>query len=95
MEYIRRIFVIFFLYSLFFSPLLAQEPVTFSGRVTDPAGSPLPFASVSINSAEYGTVTDREGRFSIRLPQGDYEVRVSYLGHKTRSDEIDLTQDFE
>ena len=95
MEYIRRIFVIFFLYSLFFSPLLAQEPVTFSGLVTDPSGSPLPFASVSINSAEYGTVTDREGRFSIRLPQGDYEVRVSYLGHKTRSDEIDLTQDFD
>src|SRR5690606_12913925 len=65
-----------------------------SGKVNDAeTGSPVDFASVAlINKADgktiRGTKTDLEGNFSIEnIPNGSYEVRISFIGYKPFSRE--------
>lgn len=93
-QLIRVLFAISSL-SLLVFPLNAQQTANFSGKVIDPSGSPLPFASISINSAQYGTVSDRQGMFQLKLPKGTYDVRVSYLGHRAVTDRIGLEEDLD
>jgi len=42
-----------------------------SGRVTDQAGQPVPFATVRVKGAKGGTAADVDGNFSIRARSGD------------------------
>jgi hypothetical protein len=64
----------------------AQESDVITGRVTDPAGQPVPGARVVGTSAETGvsrsTLTDANGRFMLlfRDAGGRFELRVSFLG---------------
>lgn len=74
------------------SSLWAQR-FSLSGKVTDPAGTALPFASVSVDQARYGTITDDSGRFVLSLPRGTHQVRVSYLGHQSSEEQIYLQAD--
>ena len=90
-----RLFTFVFYAVLFHSFLQAQQTASFSGRITDPSGAPLPYASVSVNEAQYGTVTNLQGEFLLNLPLGTYEVRISYLGHQAVTDRINLTTDQE
>jgi hypothetical protein len=65
---------------------LAQESDVVTGRVTDPAGQPVPGARVVGTSAETGvtrsTITDANGRFMLLFRDGGgrFELRVSFLG---------------
>ncbi len=56
-----------------------------SGRVVDEEGQPLPGVSVLLGgSSNTGTITDAEGRFSLRVPDDTKQrLRLSYLGFKT------------
>lgn len=51
-----------------------------SGTVVDAAGEPVIGANVVENGTANGTVTDEEGRFSLRLPSGGV-LRISYIGY--------------
>jgi hypothetical protein len=68
--------------------LVAQESPgltragTIAGRVVDSAGNVLPSAKVSIEPRGVRLNTDREGRFAVNVPPGEYRVSVSYLGFK-------------
>ena len=95
MEHLIRGLLHFPLLLMFSLGLHAQEMAMFSGKVLDPNGSPLPFASVSVNDAQYGTVTDRTGNFRLRLPIASYEIRVSYLGHRAVTDRVNLNANLE
>ncbi|MCY7350679.1 MAG: TonB-dependent receptor plug domain-containing protein, partial [Cytophagaceae bacterium] len=56
-----------------------------SGRVTDEAGAGIPGATVRLKaSATVGTSTDREGRFSLSLPDGTGTLVVSSVGYATQ-----------
>jgi TonB-linked SusC/RagA family outer membrane protein len=59
----------------------AQSRVV-SGRVTDNAGRPVPFATVLIKGGNTGVQTDVNGEFSIRVNSGDVLVisQTSYDG---------------
>lgn len=66
-------------------PLVMQaQNKTFSGRVTDVSGNPLPGASVSIQKAKQGTVTNMEGRFEINAPEGA-TLLINFTGFKSRN----------
>jgi hypothetical protein len=69
---------------------------TLSGRVNDAStGEILDFATVSITGqTTQATHSDSEGRWSVRLPAGRYIVTGSYVGYKTVSDTITLSQDY-
>jgi iron complex outermembrane receptor protein len=70
---------------LYLASLTVWAQNSLIGRVVDDKNNlPLVGASVWIETANRGTVTDENGQFTInRLPQGNLEIRVSYLGYET------------
>ncbi len=54
----------------------------FKGKVLDPAGEPLPFATLH-GSRNVGTVADANGNFSLRAPDSVLDVSVVALGYAT------------
>ncbi|MDR1652741.1 MAG: carboxypeptidase-like regulatory domain-containing protein, partial [Prevotellaceae bacterium] len=63
---------------------------TYSGKIIDGATSaPVEFASVALlqradSALVAGAVTDSLGRFLIAAKEGDYLLKVSFLGYKTQ-----------
>lgn len=72
-------------------PLQAQE--TIQGHVVDEAtGEGIGFASVQYKGLNLVTITDPQGRFTIRLLKGK-RLTISVLGYKSRT--IDISDDSE
>ena len=70
--------------------VFAQNGATVSGRIFDgETNQPLPFASVTINSAENssiisGTISNENGRFThAGIPKGQFVVQCSFVGYQT------------
>lgn len=70
---------------LYLASLTAWAQNSLSGKVVDAQSSlPLVGASVWTETANRGTVTDANGLFTLsRLPNGNVEIRISYLGYET------------
>lgn len=65
-------------------PAAAQQRIT--GVVRDAeSGEPLQFANIWIKDSQKGTTSDRDGRFTILLDPGTYDVVVSYIGYDSES----------
>ena len=65
---------------------------TLSGYITDAAtGETLIGATVWAESLSQGVATNVFGFYTLTLPAGTYEVRVSYLGYTPQRFEADLT----
>ncbi len=60
----------------------AQEK-TISGTVTDGSGLPLPGATVLVKGTTSGTTSDFDGKYSIKVNQGDTLV-FSFVGNTTK-----------
>jgi hypothetical protein len=70
----------FFLF-LFFIKISIFGQITIDGIVTEKNGA-LDGAAVYFNNTMLGTTTDSEGKFSIKVREGIYDLVVSYLGYK-------------
>ncbi|MDZ7271692.1 MAG: TonB-dependent receptor [candidate division KSB1 bacterium] len=56
-----------------------------SGRVMDKANQPLPAANIVLAGTLLGAATDAQGYYHVlNVPPGRYEVKVSFIGYKTR-----------
>jgi hypothetical protein len=67
----------------------AQVWNTVKGTVTDSTdGTPLPSVTVIVKGTDFGTATDAQGRYALRLPTGRYALRVSSVGFRTRVDSV-------
>ncbi len=76
--------------SLFFL-LHAQEKFTLKGSITDVnSNETLIGVNIIIPQQQTGATTNEYGFYSITLPEGTYEVVVSYLGYATISETIVL-----
>ena len=63
-----------------------------SGKVVDEASKqPMPGTSVFCQNTTIGTITNNEGSFSIRLPNGGYDLIISYTGYETQNIHINNT----
>jgi hypothetical protein len=51
-----------------------------AGRVTDPNGTGIAYATIRVQGTSIGTVTDESGNWSITLPQGKNQLFVSGIG---------------
>lgn len=57
-----------------------------SGRVKSTGGEVLVGARVYIQSLKIGTLTDREGKFSLQIPgEGAFELSISYYGFEEKA----------
>ncbi len=80
---------------LLFCHLLAQGAAAdyvLSGVVVDADKAPIAYATVSLNKGKCVSLTDSDGHFEFRLPQGRYDGKVSIIGYKTKTFEVTLTK---
>ncbi|MEM6298163.1 MAG: carboxypeptidase-like regulatory domain-containing protein [Bacteroidota bacterium] len=78
----KALISILFFYFLLAGTASAQR--TFSGRILDAqTNEPLAFASIGIKGKRYGTVSNGEGDFTFRIPEGlDADTLMcSYIGY--------------
>lgn len=80
---------------LFVSTLANAQSFTLSGKVIDEDKEPLPNATVLVKETKKGTLTDFDGNFSINLLKGVYTIEISFLGYKTISEKITLSENEE
>lgn len=78
----RRILLIFALFTILSAVSYAQTPKTITGRVTDSAtGEPLIGATVREAGTANITKTDLDGRYSLSVKSN--RIVVSYVGYAT------------
>lgn len=82
------------LFFITFTIVSAQEKFTLSGTISE-ASSNETLIGVTIVFPELrtGVTTNEYGFYSITLPQGEYEVIVSYLGFQDVRESVNLTED--
>ena len=81
---------LFFLYSFFGS---AQQKYTLSGTVTETASNEtLIGVTLVFPELNTGVTTNEYGFYSITLPEGEYQVLVSYLGFRDVGQTVNLIQ---
>ena len=74
-------------------PAQAQTWSTVTGTVTDStSGTPLAGVTVLVKGTDFGTATDKDGKYTLRLPVGRYELRFSSVGFRTRTDSVTVTE---
>jgi hypothetical protein len=67
---------------------------TISGKIIDSETKlPLEGASIFAQNTTRGTVSDKEGNFSLSLGKGGYEVIVSFTGYESRTINYEATGD--
>ncbi|MFH1848965.1 MAG: carboxypeptidase-like regulatory domain-containing protein [archaeon] len=69
---------------------------TLTGRVTDEASDPVPFATVQIEfsgGTKTGTITNDLGEYSINLPAASYGVTVTSIGYEPIAHKIALADE--
>lgn len=54
------------------------------GKVVDPKGAAMPGVTVQLEGTSVGTATDVNGNFTLRLPVENGNLKVSFVGYKTR-----------
>ncbi len=74
----------------FFISFLGLSQTKISGVVSDPSGSPIPFANVVLVGSNEGTITNENGRFYVETKETYDLVRISFVGYTSK--EITLTQ---
>lgn len=81
--------------SLLALPLFAQTEPALYGVITDKkTGEALAGATIKVKDENgnliRGAKSNSEGRYRIVLPMGRYAVEVSYLGYKTRTEQVSI-----
>ena len=67
--------------------------MSISGLVTDTDG-PLQFATIEVEGRpEYSSITNDSGRYTLELPEGKYQVKVSYVGMIAGRKSIEVSAD--
>jgi hypothetical protein len=62
-----------------------KEDKTITGTVTDKqSGVPLPGVTIQIQGTSIATITDSNGKFSIKAPKGSSALFVSLVGYKNK-----------
>jgi hypothetical protein len=83
--------LLFFLaVSILSSTLFSQSTHYYiSGKVVDAVSkNPLQAASVFAQNTTLGTTTDANGNFKLQLPNGGYDLAITYTGYETASKRI-------
>ncbi|WP_339710161.1 TonB-dependent receptor [uncultured Kriegella sp.] len=87
----RLFFILFLFFCLYSFP---QQKYTLSGSISEVASNEtLIGVTVAIADLRTGVTTNEYGFYSITLPEGVYNIHVSYLGFQDIIQKIELSQD--
>ena len=90
----RHFYSAFFFFFLLSFSVFAQADrrpqFTVTGKVTDEAGTPLEYATISFQSTRNpdkltGGITNTEGTFEIEVPQGEYNIIVEFISFEPKT----------
>lgn len=86
---------IMFIIAVFFVGTIQALPINstikVSGIIKDKSASePLVGATVYVNELKTGTATDIDGKFALKLPNGNYNLTISYIGYKTEEKKLSV-----
>ena len=77
--FLHLVFGFFFL----LTSSLSFAQAIFKGTIVDiETEEPIPNASVFLANTTFGTSSDEEGKFSLYIPDGNYEVIIRILGYE-------------
>lgn len=65
--------------------LVYSQARTVTGRVTDTANAPLVDATVSVVGKSVNTKTNANGTFTINVPSGSNQLRITYVGYEDQT----------
>ena len=87
----------FFTFLMLFLPTLifCQNNYTVSGRIVGRDGKPLPYIGISTANFEIGTLSDAEGKYVLKLPEGQQILRIKSMGYKDILDTLMLSANVE
>ncbi|MEP7341696.1 MAG: TonB-dependent receptor, partial [Acidobacteriota bacterium] len=88
-------FLLLFIFNINAGHVRAQSPAALSliGRVTDGRGDAIGNARISVMTGKQTvktTATDNDGKFTVEIPPGAYELRVSAMGFSNYTQQITL-----
>lgn len=63
----------------------AAGAAVIKGRIVSDDGKPLPYAYVNVDGRPYATQADRNGLFTLELPEGRYTLTARMLGYRSDS----------
>ncbi|WP_456425328.1 TonB-dependent receptor [Rhodocaloribacter sp.] len=67
----------------------AQNWGEVNGRVTESeTRRPIPGVTILVDGTNFGTASDDDGRYALRLPEGRYLLRFSAIGYTPRTDSV-------
>lgn len=76
---------LFFIIPLLLSVSMLRAQTVVSGLVTDrQTGHPLPHVSITVQGSDVHTVTNDDGRFTLKLTVSPEYIQLSHIGYKTR-----------
>ncbi len=83
------------LFCVFYSNIIiAQNPtVTVTGKILSHQHEPVDFASVWLKGSNISTTTDEKGIFTLSVPIGSSELRISGVGFKEKNIVINATKE--
>ncbi|MEN0055090.1 MAG: TonB-dependent receptor [Mucilaginibacter sp.] len=79
--------------ALFFSSVNVQAQQikgTIKGHVVIQSDGPAENVSITLKDTKYGTITNENGDFSLRAPEGKYTLIVSQIGSKRQETEVNV-----
>ncbi len=62
----------------------SQQQGVVTGKISDDTGMPLPGVTVRIKGTQSGAVTDINGEFELKLPNGETTLVISFIGMQTQ-----------
>tara|TARA_R110001592_G_scaffold69165_2_gene211900 strand:+ start:186 stop:2504 length:2319 start_codon:yes stop_codon:yes gene_type:complete len=71
--------------------LVNSQSFIISGKIVDENKEPLVSAAVFIKNANKGTSSDFEGKYQLKVSTGTHEVEVRFIGYKSVSKTITIT----
>jgi len=65
------------------------------GRITNVQEEAISYANIYIPQLKNGTTSNIDGRYELKLSEGNYKVLFQYLGYQTQSQELTVTKSFQ
>ncbi|MDR2147287.1 MAG: SusC/RagA family TonB-linked outer membrane protein [Tannerella sp.] len=70
--------------SVLFSVSAYAQQITVTGTVLDTNREPIPGASIAVKGTQQGTLADADGKFSVKVPDENAVLQISFLGFETQ-----------
>ncbi|MDD4235484.1 MAG: TonB-dependent receptor [Bacteroidales bacterium] len=83
-------FYLFAIVTMFMSYSALAQQGTLVGTVLDESGMPMYGTNVVQKGTNNGTITDFDGKYSLKLPSGQQTVEFSFIGMQTQEIVVDI-----